>query len=100
MANSRLKKKKDVRKTKDYNMDDLASDDEWTVEENEASSSLDASYEQVLLEVGENAPMDHLEVPPSVDNDQGPRGEDVDENEDAMKDNDDYPTFDMKEFLG
>ena len=52
MANSRLKKKKDVRKTKDYNMDDLASDDEWTVEENEASSSLDASYEKVLLEVG------------------------------------------------
>jgi len=29
MANSRLKKKrKDVRKTKDYNIDDLASDDE------------------------------------------------------------------------
>jgi len=52
MANSRLKKKKDVRKKKDYNMDDLASDDEWTVEENEASSSLDASYEKVLLEVG------------------------------------------------
>jgi len=109
MANSRLKKKKDVRKTKDYNMDDLASDDEWTVEENEASSSLDASYEELLLEVGENedasrgggvAPMDHLEVPPIVDNDQGPKGEDIDENEDAMEDNDDYPTFDMKEFLG
>jgi len=44
--------------------------------------------------------MDHLEVPPIVDNDQGRRGEDIDENEDAMEDNDDYPTFDMNEFLG
>ena len=44
--------------------------------------------------------MDHLEVPPIVDNDQGPKGEDIHENEDAMEDNDDYPTFDMKEFLG
>jgi len=32
MANSRLQKKKEVRKTKDYNIDDLAFDDEWTVE--------------------------------------------------------------------
>jgi len=29
MANSRLKKMKDVRKTKDYNMDDVAFDDEY-----------------------------------------------------------------------
>jgi len=39
-------------------------------------------------------------IPPIVDNDQGPRREDIDKNEDAMEDNDDYSTFDMKEFLG
>ena len=54
MGNSRLKKRKDVRKTEDYNMDDLAFDNEWTLEENEASSSLDASYEDILDEVGKN----------------------------------------------
>jgi len=74
MANSRLKKKKkDVRKTKYYNMDDLISDYEWTMEEKEASSSLDALYEDILVEVGENeyaskggvaVPMDDLKVPP------------------------------------
>jgi len=42
MTNSRLQKQKDVKKTKDYNIDDLVSDDEWIVEENEANSSLDA----------------------------------------------------------
>jgi len=31
IANSRLMKKKNVRKTKDYNIDNLASNDEWTV---------------------------------------------------------------------
>jgi len=30
IANSRLQKQKEVRKTKDYNIDDLASDDKWT----------------------------------------------------------------------
>jgi len=39
-ANSRLKKK-DVRKTKDYNIDDLASNDKWIMEHNEAKSRLD-----------------------------------------------------------
>jgi len=33
MTNSRLIKKKDVRKAKYYINDDLSSDDEWTVEE-------------------------------------------------------------------
>jgi len=49
ITNSRLKK--DVKKTKDYNIDDLTSDDEWIVEENEANSSLD---EETLVEVREN----------------------------------------------
>ncbi|KOM37937.1 hypothetical protein LR48_Vigan03g131900 [Vigna angularis] len=71
------------------------------------SSSLDASYEDILVQVRENeyasrgggvAPMDDLEVPPIVDNDEGPRGEDIDENEDHVEDKDDYPAFDMKDF--
>jgi len=47
MANSRLQKWKDVRKTKDYN-DDFASDDEWNGEENEANSSLYPSDKDIL----------------------------------------------------
>jgi len=35
-------------------MDDLTSDDEWTMEEIKASSSLDDSYEDILVEVREN----------------------------------------------
>jgi len=90
MANSKLKKK-DVRKTKDYNIDDLASNDEWNVEENEANSSLDASNEDILVEVGEDedasrggviAPMDDLEVPPIANNDEGQGRDDINENED------------------
>jgi len=46
--------KKDVRKRKDYNIDDLVFDDEWTTEVNEANSSLDASDEDILVEVGED----------------------------------------------
>jgi len=49
MTNSRLMKKKDVRKTKDYNIDDFISDDEWTLEENETLDGLD---EDILVEVG------------------------------------------------
>jgi len=44
MVNSRLQK--EVRKTKDYNID-LASDDECTMEENPANSSLDVLYEDI-----------------------------------------------------
>ena len=69
MANSKLQKQKDVIKTKDYNIDDLAYDDEWNVEENKSNSSLDASDEDILVEVREDenasrggvaAPMDDL----------------------------------------
>jgi len=75
MANSRLPKQKDVRKTKDYNIEDLASDDGWNVEENEANSSFDVSDEDILVKVGEDedasrggvvAPMNDLEVPPII----------------------------------
>ena len=51
MTNSRLMKKKYVRKTKDYNINDLAFEDDWTVEENETLDGLD---EDILLEVGED----------------------------------------------
>jgi len=85
MANSRLQKQKDVKKTKDCNNDDLASDDKCIVEENEANSSLDASHEDILVEVGQGedvssrggivTPMDDLEVPPIADNDEGHGGD-------------------------
>jgi len=47
MANSKLMKQKDVRNTKNYNIDELASDEEWTVEDNEANDV------ELLDEVGE-----------------------------------------------
>jgi len=107
MTNSRLVKKKDVRKTKEYTIDDLSSDDEWTMEENETLHGLD---EDILLEVGEDdasrgatsgpsindlevAPIDDdndLEVPPIDDN----------ENEDLLEEEDDYPMINMNDILG
>ena len=97
MTNSRLTKKKDVRKTKEYTVDDLSSDDEWTVEENETLHGLD---EEILLEVGasrgatiEVPPIDDdndLEVPPIDDN----------ENEDFLEDEDDYPMMNANDFVG
>lgn len=106
MANSRLKKKKDVRKTREYNIDDLASDDEWTVEENEANSTLDALDEDILVEVededasggGVAAPIDDLEVPPIADNDESHNGDEINEDH-AEEEEEDYPTFNMKDFL-
>jgi len=111
MANSRLEKQKEVRKTEDYNIDDLASDDEWTVEEIEANSNLNALDEDILIEIGENeveeacnkgggtTPLDDLEVPPIAENDED-HGDDLNENEDHMGEEDDYPEFNMKDFLG
>nr|XP_007149645.1 hypothetical protein PHAVU_005G087000g [Phaseolus vulgaris]ESW21639.1 hypothetical protein PHAVU_005G087000g [Phaseolus vulgaris] len=107
MTNSRLVKKKDVRKTKEYTIDDLSSGDEWTMEENETLHGLD---EDILLEVGEDdasrgatsgpsindlevAPIDDdndLEVPPIDDN----------ENEDLLEEEDDYPMINMNDILG
>lgn len=52
MANSRLNKK-DIIKINDYNIDDLHSNDEWIVEEDEVNSTLDASNEDILIEIGE-----------------------------------------------
>ncbi|KAK8464258.1 hypothetical protein PHAVU_011G163850 [Phaseolus vulgaris] len=92
MTNSRLMKKKDVRKIENYNIDDLSSDDEWNVMENE---TLD---DDILPEVGEDdasrgvvAPsINDLEVPPIDDN----------ENEDHLKEEDDYPMINVNNFLG
>ena len=76
MANSRLNKK-EVRKTNYYSIGDLAFDDEWTIEENVANLTLDASNEDISVEVGVDedasgggtaAPMDDLEVPPIANN--------------------------------
>jgi len=90
MINSRLMKKKDVRKTKDYNIDDLASDDEWIVEDNEAN---DIEPMDDLVEVGEVKPMDDLEVPPIAE-------DNINENEDLVEEDDDYPSINMKDFHG
>jgi len=90
-----------LEKQKTY-IDDLASDDECIMEKNEANSSLDASDEDILVEVREDedaskggvvAPMYDLEVPPIVDNDEGHGEEDINENEDHVEEEDDYPAF-------
>ncbi|KAG4377511.1 hypothetical protein GLYMA_18G136551v4 [Glycine max] len=89
MTNSRLNKKKDVRKAKDFNIDDAASNDEWIVE-NEENSDLNALDEDILVELGEDArgegvggaPMDDLEVPP-IDDD-GDGGDAINEEEDYL----------------
>ena len=87
MANSRLMKRKDVRNTKNYNIDDLASDEEWTVEDNEGND----------VEL-----MDDLEVPPIAADDEGHGIDNINENEDLVEENDDYPSINMymKDFLG
>ena len=104
MANSRLQKQKEV-------SDDLASEDEWTMEDIETNSNLNALGEDILIEVGENeveeacsrggvtTPIDDLEVPPIAKNDEDHR-DDLNENEDNMGEEDDYPKFNMKDFLG
>lgn len=97
MANSRLMKRKDVRNTKNYNIDELASDEEWTVEDNEAN---DVELMDDLDEVGEVEPMDDLEVPPIAADDEGHSIDNINENEDLVEENDDYPSINMKDFLG
>ncbi|XP_068503640.1 uncharacterized protein [Phaseolus vulgaris] len=86
MANSRLMKRKDVRNTK-----------KWTVEDNEAN---DVELMDDLDEVGELEPMDDLEVPPIVADDEGHGIDSINENEDLVEENDDYPSINMKDFLG
>ena len=99
MANSRLMKRKDVRNTKNYNIDELASDEEWTVEDNEAN---DVELMDDLDEVGEVEPMDDLEVPPIAADDEGHGIDNINEDEDLVEENDDYPSINMymKDFLG
>jgi len=66
-----------------------------------------ASDEDVLVEVGDVedaskggvfAPMDDLEVPPIVDNDEGHGKDNINENEDLVEE-DDYPAINMKDSL-
>ncbi|RDX93893.1 hypothetical protein CR513_23797, partial [Mucuna pruriens] len=99
MTNSRLNKKKDVRKINDYNIDDLAFDDKWLVE-NETNSYLDALDEDILVEVGEDdngssgasVIVDNLEVPLVIELD-------VDEGGGDAIDEDDYPIFSLNNIL-
>ncbi|XP_042379127.1 eukaryotic initiation factor 4A-III homolog B-like isoform X2 [Zingiber officinale] len=81
MANSKLAKKKELRKVNDYSIDDLASDDDWIVDDSE-NLDLDASNEDLVpVEEGPSsgAPHDDLELP-SYDDDE------VEEGGDAMED--------------
>jgi len=101
MANSRLNKK-DVQKTK-MTITLIILLLMMKVNE-EANSTLDASDEDILVEFGEDvsgviASNDDLEIPPVVENDEGRGGDDINENEDSVKD-DDYPAFNMKNLLG
>ena len=68
---------------------------------------MDASYEDILVKVGEDedanrggvvAHMDDLEVPP-IANNEGHGRDDINENEDHVEKEDDYPIFNMKDFL-
>ncbi|KAG6467383.1 hypothetical protein ZIOFF_074788 [Zingiber officinale] len=81
MANSKLAKKKELRKVNDYSIDDLASDDDWIVDDSE-NLDLDASNEDLVPveeEPSSGAPHDDLELP-SYDDDE------VEEGGDAMED--------------
>jgi len=96
MTNSRLTKKKDVRKTKEYTIDDISSDDEWTVEENETLYDLD---EDILLEDDATRGTNDLEVPPNDDDLEVPPIDD-NENEGLLEDQDDYPIINMNDLVG
>lgn len=87
MVNSRLNKKKQARKGKDYEIDDLASDDEWVADnvEDNSDSDLDAPIEvgEEDANVGIGAALgDDLEIP----NDNSHAEDEIDENEDHMED--------------
>lgn len=94
-------------KQNDYNMDNLGSNDEWAMEENEANSTKDASVEEILVEVGEDedasgvaaAPVEDFEVPPIANNDEGHGGDDINKHEDHVEE-DDHPAFSENAFLG
>src|SRR4051812_1735066 len=84
MANSKLGKKKQARTPNDYNIDDLESDDEWLVDNNnEAELDEDIGVEENFVEVGDEigshggVPVDDLEIPTLDDDlDEGGRGMD------------------------
>ncbi|CAL0309715.1 unnamed protein product [Lupinus luteus] len=89
IANSKLSKKKQVRKGAELTIDDIASNDEWIVEHN-------------------NDDEDHLDVPEGDEDDlmREILGEDIGENIDNVEENedeapleDDYREFDVNDFL-
>ena len=98
MVNSRLNKKKQARKGNDYDIDDLASDDEWVADNVEDNSDFDLD---APIEVGEEdanvgigvALGDDLEIP----NDNDHVEDEIDENEDHMKD--DFPEFGLNNII-
>ena len=76
MVNSRLAKKKQSRKPAEYNLDDLDSDEEWIVENDDELEGLEDleipdDLDLLLQEGGGRVggPSDDLEIPPLDDDD-------------------------------
>ncbi|GAU36121.1 hypothetical protein TSUD_374840 [Trifolium subterraneum] len=98
MVNSRLDKKKQARKGKVYDIDDLASDDEWVADNVDENSDFDLD---APIEVGEEdanvsigaALGDDLEIPNDNDNVE----DEIDENGDHMED--DYAEFGLNNII-
>ncbi|KAK2383131.1 hypothetical protein QL285_070617 [Trifolium repens] len=97
MVNSRLNKKKQARKGNDYDIDDLASDDEWVADNVEDNSDFDLD---APIEVGEDVNVgigaalgDDLEIP----NDEDHIEDEIDENEDHMED--DFLEFGLNDII-
>jgi hypothetical protein len=98
MVNSTLNKKKQARKGKVYDIDDLASDDEWVADNVEDNSDFDLD---APIEVGEEdanvgigvALGDDLEIPNDIDHDE----DEIDENEDHLED--EFPKFGLNNII-
>jgi len=75
----------------------LGKDDEWIVEDNEANYIKPMDD---LVEVVEVEPMDDLEVPPIAEDDEGHGIDNINENEDLVEEDDNYPAINMKDFFG
>ncbi|KAK4252822.1 hypothetical protein QN277_010969 [Acacia crassicarpa] len=66
MANSRLAKKKVARKVSEYNVDDISSDDDWIVENDERPSNIEDLDVDNLVPTQNEAlvePSNDLELP-------------------------------------
>lgn len=96
MANSKLAKKKKIRKYQNFSIEDLESDDEWIVEDDE-NSDLDVTEGEVdLVNLGKD---DHASASHVVDDLEVPDA-DADEDGDANEnEDDDEPDWLIRDLL-